>query len=300
VLISHLGFRCTILWAAVLSALANAPIAHARDRAGTTTSCNDLPSGVSGLCRTPLFRSYVACIERTIPNWDEKGPRMQNHPEFLPSHLVLAVLIECEPDARMFGQRYGNKFANILQSVANQRVSRQYGTTPLSEPAGNLSVFLTYGDAVSAEDAKPGDLHDDRTGTFRRPSAAGATVADQQIAQVTDLLKAGPGNPSGNRSCSVQVEGTNLPCDVAWFVSFKDGTSSVQFNKGTGSNPMIAFFGRIQKDGTVSVDTILLKEGDHSDELQATGQCSPGNTAMGCQGRMSDGRFFTGTVFVQQ
>jgi len=44
---------------------------------------------------------------------------------------VLAVLMQCEPIAIKFGKKYGNDLANVLQSVANQRVSEQYGTEPL-------------------------------------------------------------------------------------------------------------------------------------------------------------------------
>ena len=44
---------------------------------------------------------------------------------------MLAVLVQCEPIAKKFGKKYGNDLANILQEVANQRVSEQFGTDPL-------------------------------------------------------------------------------------------------------------------------------------------------------------------------
>jgi hypothetical protein len=40
------------------------------------------------------------------------------------------VQVECEPFAKKFGKKYGNDLANVLQSVADQKVSKQYGTTP--------------------------------------------------------------------------------------------------------------------------------------------------------------------------
>jgi hypothetical protein len=40
--------------------------------------------------------------------------------------------MQCEPIAKKkFGKKYGNDLANVLQEVANQRVSEQFGTDPL-------------------------------------------------------------------------------------------------------------------------------------------------------------------------
>ena len=71
---------------------------------------------------------------------------------------MLAVLLECEPIAREFGKKYGNDLANSLQSVANHKVSRQYGTAPLKEPEGSAFTFLEYGVHVDPADLKPGDM----------------------------------------------------------------------------------------------------------------------------------------------
>jgi hypothetical protein len=78
----------------------------------------------------PLFKQYTACIDRAIPNWDPKGSVLSKT-NFPPENAVLAVLVSCEPIAVKFGKKYGNDLANILQSVANQRVSEQYETEPL-------------------------------------------------------------------------------------------------------------------------------------------------------------------------
>ena len=94
----------------------------------------DMPGKLAGICKAPLFKQYTSCIDRTIPNWDPKGPVLSKI-NFPPENSVLAVLLECEPIAKKFGKKYGNDLANILQSVANQRVSEQYGTEPLQQPA---------------------------------------------------------------------------------------------------------------------------------------------------------------------
>jgi hypothetical protein len=110
-----------------------------------------------GVCKAPLFKQYVACIEKKIPVWNPKGPVLSKR-NFPSQNSVLAVLMECEPIARKFGKKHGNEFANILQSVANQRVSKQYETEPLVEPTGDKSTFLEYGERVDPADIKPGDI----------------------------------------------------------------------------------------------------------------------------------------------
>ena len=37
------------------------------------------------------------------------------------------MLLQCEPIVVKFGNKYGNNLANTLQSVAEQKVSEQYG-----------------------------------------------------------------------------------------------------------------------------------------------------------------------------
>jgi hypothetical protein len=117
----------------------------------------DVPDRLQGICKAPEFRAYVACVEKAIPKWDPKGPALSKT-NILPGNSVLTVLMECEPVAKKFGKKYGNDFANALQSVANQRVSKRYGTEPLREPSGDSSKFLEYGERVDPADVKPGDV----------------------------------------------------------------------------------------------------------------------------------------------
>ena len=121
--------------------------------------CEDenLPERARGLCRTPLFKSYVACVEKNIPVWDPKGPVLSKN-NFPVANSVLAVLVECEPIARRFGKKYGNGFANAIQSTANRIVSKRYGTDPMAEPSGDTSKFLEYGERVDPRDVRPGDV----------------------------------------------------------------------------------------------------------------------------------------------
>ena len=85
---------------------------------------------LANICNAPLFKQYTSCIDKAIPQWDPKGPVLSQI-KVPPASSVLAVLTQCEPIAIKFGKKYGNDLANALQSVANQRVSEQYGTEPL-------------------------------------------------------------------------------------------------------------------------------------------------------------------------
>jgi hypothetical protein len=84
------------------------------------------------ICKAPLFKQYTSCIDKAIPQWDPKDPVLSkmNVP---PANSVLAVLLQCEPIVKKFGKKYGNDLANALQQVANERVSEQYGTEPLTQ-----------------------------------------------------------------------------------------------------------------------------------------------------------------------
>jgi hypothetical protein len=117
----------------------------------------DVPERLLGICKMPEFKAYVACVEKAIPKWDPKGSVLSkaNMP---PGNSVLAVLMDCEPIAKKFGKKYGDDLANVLQSVANQRVSKRYGTAPLREPTGDASKFLEYGERIDPADARPGDV----------------------------------------------------------------------------------------------------------------------------------------------
>jgi hypothetical protein len=89
---------------------------------------------LANICKAPLFKQYTSCIDKAIGQWDPKGPVLSqmNMP---PASSVLAVLMQCEPIAIKFAKKYGNDLTHALQSVANRRVSEQYGTEPL-EPNG--------------------------------------------------------------------------------------------------------------------------------------------------------------------
>jgi hypothetical protein len=130
---------------------------------GPTSTCE----GVAlGLCTTQLFKSYVACVETNIPNWDPKGPVLSKR-DFPVETSMHAVLVECEPIGRAFGTKYGNKCANILQSIANRKISEQYTTHPLTNQSGDISTFLEYGQHIDPTDIKRGDVTDRYKG-FRR------------------------------------------------------------------------------------------------------------------------------------
>jgi hypothetical protein len=60
------------------------------------------------------------------PQWDPKGPVLSKM-NFDPAKAVGIVLLQCEPIVVKFGKKYGNNLANTLQSVAEQKVSEQYG-----------------------------------------------------------------------------------------------------------------------------------------------------------------------------
>lgn len=99
--------------------------------AGAACQADGIPKRFLGICQSPLFKAYVACVEGSIPRWDPKG-RVLRKENLSPESSVLAVLKECQPIAAKFGNKYGDDLADILQSVANLRVSTQYGTAPLA------------------------------------------------------------------------------------------------------------------------------------------------------------------------
>jgi hypothetical protein len=78
------------------------------------------------ICNAPLFKKYTSCIDAAIPQWDPKGPVLSKM-NFDPAKAVGIVLLQCEPIVVKFGKKYGNNLANTLQSVAEQKVSEQYG-----------------------------------------------------------------------------------------------------------------------------------------------------------------------------
>ena len=107
-----------------------------------------LPKTPVGICQTPLFKAYVSCIEHTIPVWDPKGNVLKKEKDWPKASSVFAVLMGCESIAKEFGSQYGNNIANVIQGVANQRVSQQFGAAPLPEPSGDRSTFLEYGEHI--------------------------------------------------------------------------------------------------------------------------------------------------------
>lgn len=143
---------------AVLVALA-APTLALTMPVHAAAACNNenLPKRALGICKAPLFKKYTTCIEGAIPNWDPKGSVLRQY-GFPVANSILAVLVECEPIAKKFGNKYGNDLANALQETANKIVSERYGTSPLPTPTGDMSTFLEYGERIDPRDAKPGDV----------------------------------------------------------------------------------------------------------------------------------------------
>jgi hypothetical protein len=71
-----------------------------------------------------------------------------------------------------------------------------------------------------------------------------AAEVASEVGQVIDLLIPGPDNPQLKRACMLQFDGNNVPCDAVRYVGFKDGAQSIQFNKGSGHNLTVSFFGK--------------------------------------------------------
>jgi hypothetical protein len=121
-----------------------------------------------------------------------------------------------------------------------------------------------------------------------------------EVVQVIDLLGTNPGNPLLKRACMLQIEGSNVPCDTVWYVGFKDGAQSIQFNRGSGHNPIVSFFGKHRDVDIISIHGLVLKIGEQSEEVNGGGECivSKSKNAVGCQARIDDGRLVIGTIFV--
>jgi hypothetical protein len=122
-----------------------------------------------------------------------------------------------------------------------------------------------------------------------------------EVGQVIDLLVPKPDNPQLKRECMLQIDGSNVLCDTVWYIGFKDGAQSIQFNKATGHNSIASFFGKHRDIDIISIDGIALKIGQQSQEAKASGECivSKSKNAMGCQARIDDGRLVVGTIFVE-
>ena len=60
-----------------------------------------------------------------------------------------------------------------------------------------------------------------------------------------DLLVPKPDNPQIKRACMLQIDGSNAPCDTVWYISFKDGAQAIQFNRGSGHNPILELVSEI-------------------------------------------------------
>jgi hypothetical protein len=127
-----------------------------------------------------------------------------------------------------------------------------------------------------------------------------AAEVPSEVGQVIDLLVPGPDNPQLKRACMLQVDGNNVPCDTVRYVSFKDGAQSIQFNRGSGRNPIVSFFGKHRDIDTISIDGIALKLNEQPAQAKASGECIVSTTknAVGCQARIDDGRLVIGTIFV--
>jgi hypothetical protein len=121
-----------------------------------------------------------------------------------------------------------------------------------------------------------------------------------EVGQVIDLLVPGPDNPQLKRACMLQVDGNNVPCDTVRYVGFKNGAQSIQFNRGSGRNPIVSFFGKHLDIDIISINGIAMKVGQQPAQAKASGECivSKSKNAVGCQARVDDGRLVIGTIFV--
>ena len=139
-----------------------------------------------------------------------------------------------------------------------------------------------------------------RTPLFKRYVATTAVGFHSEVGQVIDLLVPRADNPQIKRACMLQIDGSNVPCDTVWYISFKDGAQSIQFNKGSGQTPIFSFFGKHRDVDIISIDGIAIKVGEQSAQAKASGECilSKTKNAMGCQARIDDGRLVVGTIFV--
>jgi hypothetical protein len=151
-----------LLTTAIIIALASPIVGHAGEKAAATaqpSACSVLPGleSLEGVCETKEFKDYTHCIDKYIPNWHPKRKVLKNNPNFTAAAGVLSVLAECEPLARIFGERVGNSFANLSQDVANHRIARAYGTDPIAAPPCDEN-FVEYGQKVAFDSKKDGDV----------------------------------------------------------------------------------------------------------------------------------------------
>ena len=135
---------------------------------------------------------------------------------------------------------------------------------------------------------------------FSSTITAAAEFPSSEIGQVIDLLVPGPDNPQLKRACMLQFDGNNVPCETVWYVGFKDGAQSIQFNMGSGHNPTVSFFGKHRDLDIMVIDGVALKIGQQPAQAKASGECIVSKTknAVGCQARIDDGRLVIGTIFV--
>ena len=113
---------------------------------------------------------------------------------------------------------------------------------------------------------------------------------------VTALFDANT-NSQADKSCTLRIDSSTLPCNLVWHLEFEEGGRSVQFNKLSDDNPAVSFFGKDTTSDIITVDDVLVKSENKSEEFEAAGQCVLGKHTMGCQARLSDGRLVIGTIF---
>jgi hypothetical protein len=141
-------------------------------------------------------------------------------------------------------------------------------------------------------------------------TSAFAQYPDPEVQSMRDMLKPSAEcrgqqtaacKAQARRACRMEIDGTSVPCELVWYIEFKDGRHAVQFNKGTGKQPTLSFSGIEGDADTIKVDTVMLRNGDRSvamDESEATGLCHISKAAMACQARMRDGRVVAASIFV--
>ena len=116
--------------------------------------------------------------------------------------------------------------------------------------------------------------------------------------EITDLLRA-PGAPTASRTRTIRIDSQEYLCTAARFILYKDKTHTVQFNRGTENNSVIAFTGTAVNADTIAIKRVSVRVGNSTsiEEDKAIGQCVLGRTVASCQARMSNGRLLLGNIF---
>jgi hypothetical protein len=132
--------------------------------------------------------------------------------------------------------------------------------------------------------------------------ASNLTLAQYDVrdAEVIDLLSPQDGEVGAKRRCTVEVDKTNIPCNDAWYVQFKDGSRAIQFNQAIQESPIVSLFASEIAPDKLSVESVFLRLGGRSMpelEREAVGECVLNKQEIRCQARTTDGRHIAGHIF---